>query len=441
MTSVVDELNWYFDSPAEPNNVHMEVWLPGHLDIERLRDAVIATLAEEPAARVRQAAGEGFAWEIPSSADLDPVSGASWRREAELDNLRIRFLRAAPPLDRSPQFRLLVARGPGWDSLILNAHHAAFDGHSCLRLLRLIADQYNGCEPRQPQALAHDAPAPAPSPFRLRTEAVLRVLFRPTVRMAPRHSMRGSPRKLRTREPGYGFRLLPWPDVPAPPPHAPDDPHTTVNDLLIAALIQTIIRWNASRGGRRSAPIRITMPVNARRPGQRDDLGNLSRLCTISADPSTDLLKTVTAQTARAKLRPGPPVAPALAALARLNLPPTAKRRLLRLAVRFLGRVGCDTSLLSNLGNVTDPPQFGALAPVRMWFSTTAHMPRGLSVGAISVAGRLQLCFRYRYALLDDEAAREFAAEYAVALSHLARTSAGTDARTDDSVSPAAGRR
>jgi len=47
-------------------------------------------------------------------------------------------------------------------------------------------------------------------------------------------------------------------------------------------------------------------------------------------------------------------------------------------------------------------------------------MPRGLSVGAISVGGRLQLCFRYRKALLDDVAGRAFAAEYAAVLSALA---------------------
>ena len=55
--------------------------------------------------------------------------------------------------------------------------------------------------------------------------------------------------------------------------------------------------------------------------------------------------------------------------------------------------------MLSNLGNVTEPPTFGTLTPTRMWFSTSAHMPRGLSVGAITVGGRLQLCFRYRNAL------------------------------------------
>jgi hypothetical protein len=93
---------------------------------------------------------------------------------------------------------------------------------------------------------------------------------------------------------------------------------------------------------------------------------------------------------------------------------------MVRLALRCLGRVGCDTSLLSNLGSVTDPPRFGTLSPARMWFSTTAHMPRGLSVGAITVDGRLQLCFRYRRALLDDAAAHDFAAEYAAALTELA---------------------
>ena len=90
------------------------------------------------------------------------------------------------------------------------------------------------------------------------------------------------------------------------------------------------------------------------------------------------------------------------------------------LAVRGLGWLECGTSLLSNLGNVADAPRFGTLAPERMWFSTSAHMPRGLSVGAATVDGRLQLCFRYRYALFDEAAARDFAAGYAAALAELA---------------------
>lgn len=162
---IVDELNCYFDSAAEPNNVHMEIWLPGHLDPGRLRVAVTAMLAGQPRAGARRAERgwwrRGYAWEFPPRADLDPVSTACWRTEADLDLARARFLATAPPLDRSPPFRLLLARGPGRDSLILNAHHAAFDGRSCLRLLSLIADRYDAGRPSQ---LARICSAPRPSP-------------------------------------------------------------------------------------------------------------------------------------------------------------------------------------------------------------------------------------------------------------------------------------
>ena len=160
------------------------------------------------------------------------------------------------------------------------------------------------------------------------------------------------------------------------------------------------------------------MPVDARPPGRGDELGNLSRLCTVTADPLSAAVLTavVAGQTGRAKQQPGPPVSPALAAAAKAPLPTSVKRRVVRLAVRCLGRLSCDTSLLSNLGNITDAPRFGRLSPARMWFSTSAHMPRGLSVGAITVDGQLQLCFRYRHALFDAAAAGDFAAQYSAAL-------------------------
>src|SRR5947207_15592851 len=74
---VVDELNCYFDAPAEPNNIHVEIWLPGHLDPGRLRDAVTAALAAEPRAGVRRARGgwwrRGFSWELEAQEAVDPV--------------------------------------------------------------------------------------------------------------------------------------------------------------------------------------------------------------------------------------------------------------------------------------------------------------------------------------------------------------------------------
>jgi hypothetical protein len=138
-----------------------------------------------------------------------------------------------------------------------------------------------------------------------------------------------------------------------------------------------------------------------------------------------DLTAAVAVQTRQAKSTPGPAVSPLQAAVARTLLPLPVKRAVIRLALRSLGGIGCDTSLLSNLGNVTDPPAFGMLSPTRMWFSTSAHMPRGLSVGAVTIGGRLNLCFRYRNALLDAASGRQFAAEYAAALSALAAGGTG----------------
>jgi len=413
---VVDELNCYFDAPAEPNNVHVEIWLPGHLDPGRLRDAVTAALAAEPRARVRRARGgwwrRGYAWELPPRSDEDPVSTVAWRTEADLDESRERFMAAAPPLDRSPPFRLLLARGPGRDSLILNAHHAAFDGRSCLRLLRLIAERYD----------ATGLPAaPAGAPFQTRIPRLAKTgspgraghPVRRNSRIAPRHADGHRTR----RAPGYGFALLGWPGVPAVPAAGAGEPRVTVNDLLIAALIRAVQEWNAA-AGRAPGRVLISMPVDAREPGRGDEIGNLSRLCTVTVGPSEpDLLAAVAAQTGLAKRNAGPPVGAALMAAARVPLPTPVKRRAIRLAVRTVGRRRCDTSLLSNLGVVGEAPCFGTLVPERMWFSTTAHMPRGLSAGAITVGGRLQVCLRYRHALFDSAAAGDFAALYAAALS------------------------
>jgi NRPS condensation-like uncharacterized protein len=427
---VLDELACYHDSAAEPINVHIELRLPGPIDGRRLRQAVSAVMAGQPRARVRGVAGgwrHGFDWEVPAATDVDPVAAMTGQNERDLDAARVRFLATAPPLDQSPPFRILLVSGPGWDSLILNAHHVAFDGRSCLRLLRLIADEYSADEcsadecsgttssAEGPRPTAPDSASPPPGGGRPRSRGrPARIAAQPAAGTRP------------GKAPGYGVGLLAFPDVPAPPPGAGDGPRPTVNDLLIAALMLTIARWNAARH-RPPGPILITMPIDARAPGQQDELGNRSRLCTIAAQPDdieAGLLTTVPSQTGRAKREPGPNENPLLAALARTWLPTTVKRRVLRLAVGTLGRIACDTSLLSNLGNVTDPPRFGPLSPTGIWFSTSAHMPRGLSVGAVTVDGRLHVCFRYRYALFGDAAADEFVAAYAAALASLTRTEA-----------------
>ncbi len=426
--SMVDELNCYHDSPAEPNSVHLEIWLPGHLSPERLAAAAASALAALPRARGRRARRgwwrTGYTWEFPAESDTDPVSVAVWRTDAELSQARARFLAVSPSLDRSPPFRLLLARGTGWDSLILNAHHAAFDGQSCLRLLRVISDHYVAAGPSLatgypgpgPERPGPDRPGPPPpSGGWTAARGPWGAAWR-AARIAPQRADRRRGHRL----PGCGLALLEWPGVPAVPQPQDRSP-ATVNDLLIAALVQTIAAWNAERC-RGSARTRITMPVDMRRPGHRGDLGNLSRLVTISVDTAStaDLAAAVAGQTREAKQRPGPQVSPGLAALTLLPLPALVKRCLLRGAVHSVGRLAADSCLLTNLGRVLDPPAFGLGPSIRMWFSAPAHMPRGLSVGVITVDGRLRLCFRYRNALFDQAAADDFAAEYAKTLSALA---------------------
>ena len=159
---LIDELNCYYDTPAEPNNIHLEVQLAGSLDYQVLRQAVAGALAAAPRARGRMAVGRAFqrryTWEFPPVPDADPLSRATWSDEDELAAARVRFLASAPSLRASPPVRLLLASGPDASCVILNAHHAAMDGMSSLELLRDIATRY--------RAIAGDPVSPRPSPAR-----------------------------------------------------------------------------------------------------------------------------------------------------------------------------------------------------------------------------------------------------------------------------------
>src|SRR2546423_6104241 len=95
---VVDELNCYFDAPAEPNNVHVEIWLPGHLDPGRLRDAVTAAPAAQPRAGARPAPGgwrrRGISWELQPQEAPDPAPTAARPTEPGLGPARQRLTAA-----------------------------------------------------------------------------------------------------------------------------------------------------------------------------------------------------------------------------------------------------------------------------------------------------------------------------------------------------------
>jgi hypothetical protein len=70
--------------------------------------------------------------------------------------------------------------------------------------------------------------------------------------------------------------------------------------------------------------------------------------------------------------------------------------------------------MLANVGWLDAPPSFGPDAgPVgEVWFSSPARTPHSLCIGAVTVAGRLHLTFRYPHRLFGADAARRFAACY-----------------------------
>jgi NRPS condensation-like uncharacterized protein len=427
--AAVDELSCYYEGPGEPNNVHLEVRVPGRLDERVLRDAVRAMLAAEPGARARRAARRpwhrGYAWEYPAQTDTDPVSRATWADETELGLRRASFLASSPPVDSSPPFRLLLAAGPGQDCVILNAHHAAFDGMSCLHVLRSIGRHYSGT-PDPAAARAAFGLAPPPGRASAAVTPSARALPRaggpagtgstlslPAARIAACHEALRPGRN----EPGYGYQLLALPRVPEMPSSG-SGPHVTVNDLLITAMIMTIAQWNAAHG-RSCRRVRITMPLSGRlADGESAVVGNLSQLAAVTArlpvpdGTDSELAAQVALQTRLAKSHAWPQADPLSRALLSARLPAGFKHRLLRAALRTLGPLVCDTTLISNLGSVADPPRFGSATPAQMWFSTPAHMPRGLSLGVVTVGGRMQLCFRYRRALFDEPAAARFTRAY-----------------------------
>ncbi len=457
----IDELSCYYETRGEPNNVHLEVLVPGTVDYLILRQALAGALAAAPRARGRMAPGRAFrcryTWEFPPVHDVDPLSHATWSDEGELAVVRDRFLASSPPLRTSPPVRLLLASGPGASCVILNAHHAAMDGMSNLELLRDIAGRYRAIagdlaspgtalppvpgppvpgsagqeQPPSvsvspPARLSTVAPGPLPSSTlpsssteplagaappgiwpRARVAAVRRY---PAARIAP-------DRKRPRQRDGYGVRLLAVASIPRVP-------GATVNDTLIAALIATISRWNAAHR-RRPRAISITVPVNVRGQGAQGVAGNYSRTATVTADPRTAagdlhlLLAAVTGQTSLIRRARSERASAGPQGRTPGWCPVALKRLAFRFALRAVGRIVCDTSMLSNLGNVADPPWSGYRGSVRMAFTAPVHMPRGVSVGVLTADGQLQLSFRYRHALFDAAAAARFTASYAAALAEL----------------------
>lgn len=414
---VVDEVSRHCLQEEEPETVHIEVHLPGRLDPAGLRKAFHEALLRHPRILMREARGawyrRRYEWELTERPDVEVVTFPAPGRDA-LRDARTRALTTAPPLTDSPPIRLEVVDGAGraegseasdvvgWggspsqrpsaplsDStvLFLTINHTALDGPACLRVLATAAELYGGRDnspaapPVRPTEGRQD-PADTPSNWS------------PPARVAP-----GAPEP----SPGNGMLV-----TELPLPHRPKGAPYTVNDQLMVSTALTIAHWNREHGAH-PRPLRITMPVDDRPRDTSMPIGNGTRLVEVPFSPAeltaTDLsglLERTAARTRALKSLPRPQLGHG-AALLTAPVTPVAWRAALTRGLRRAAGPWTSTTLLSNIGRIPYPLDFGEEAgrAHAVWFSAPARMPRGLTVTTASTAGRLHLALRWSRALLS----------------------------------------
>ncbi|GAA2344400.1 condensation protein [Streptomyces kunmingensis] len=392
----VDEISRHCLHPNEPETVHIEVHLTGHLDPPRLTESFTRALTHHPRILIREAPRHWYTcrytWELTNTPDKAPVSFPAPTPNA-LEEARTRALTQPPPLTTAPPLRLESVPHPetGNTVLFLTINHTALDAPSGLRVLattaHLYGDRDNSPPPAPPPPPRRPAPSDLPAPW-----------ARPA-RIAP-----GTPGQDR---PGNGLLLCDLP-VPRRPKSAP----YTVNDQLMVATARTIAAWNKEQGDHRSRhphhPLRITMPVDDRPRDATMPMGNGTRLVEVPftaselKQPTPTLLHLTATRTTALKSTP----LPQLGYNTTLLTTPYAPVAWRAAATRTLRRAAApwtSTTLLSNVGRVPYPLDFGDGGRAQaVWFSAPARMPRGLSVTTASTAGRLHLALRWSRTLLGD---------------------------------------
>ena len=367
----------------------------------RARIAVGAATVGSPGQRVRGS---------------NPLTIAGGRSGPTLERSREALLSERIPLEEGGPVRLLLVRGTRGDRLLFSASHAVTDGVGLVALASAVAAAYAGRAPSRANhaRLGRGSVPPARAvpfgarPARSPAERWFSDWLDPPAQIA---SCDGDD------QPGYLIRHATVAAVPRPPRPA------TVNDLLLAALMATLERWN--RGLDQPADrLSILLPIDLRDGSTRPTFVNASLPALVStraADRADlgGLLAAIVTQTEAIKADPAAATGTDLYRMA--GAVPPAVRRFLPLPSLFRWMGGnrlVPTAVLSNLGLVDDK-SFGGGAAREMWFSPPARSPLGMAVGAVSFGGRLQLSFRTQRRRMSGKALEEFAGHYVGVLADL----------------------
>ncbi|WP_405932421.1 condensation protein [Streptomyces sp. NBC_00827] len=397
---VVDEVSRHCLQEAEPETVHIEVHLPGRLDPARLRSVFTEALRRHPRILMREAPGpwyrRRYEWELTDGPDVEVVTFPPPDRDA-LKHARDRALDDAPPLSAAPPVRLEVVDEDGASEgtvLFLTMNHTALDGPACLRILATAAELYGGRDN-----------SPAAPPVRTPGAPEAQRVDTPSSWAPPARVAHGTPEP----SPGNGL-LVTELNVPRRPKGSP----YTVNDQLMVTTALMLAHWNREHGAR-PRPLRITMPVDDRSRDMDMPIGNGTRLVEVTfapeelrlpekTDPTRmgELLRRTALRTQALKSVDRPQLGHG-AALLTAPVVPVAWRAALTRGLRRAAGPWTSTTLLSNIGRIPYPLDFGEAAgrANAVWFSAPARMPRGLTVTTASTAGRLHVALRWSRTLLS----------------------------------------
>lgn len=159
--SAVDEMIMHLQDARSPWNVQVELAVEGRLDEARLHQAVLACTRRHPLARARLApwrrSDRTYWWRFAEEADVCPVRLARCVDEAAVEELRRQLHGERIDLGTSPGFRVVLARCPTRDLVLLSVNHVVADGVGALRLMQSIGRAYRAVDdPLDPSPL-HEA--------------------------------------------------------------------------------------------------------------------------------------------------------------------------------------------------------------------------------------------------------------------------------------------
>lgn len=418
--TLLDEGLLHLQNVRSQWNVQFELGADHPLDEGRLRRAVLSCWRRHPLARARLAPWKpwdsSYRWHIADELDLDLVRVADCPDDAALDRLRAELYTPPVPLDTAPALRVVLARRPGGDLVMLCASHLIADGIGVVRLMQTITRSYRDeSDPPDPLPLeeARDldislAPATRSEKWARRLEGLRRV--REALDAPSRIAVAGG-----SEGDGFGFvrRTLDIGETTTPG-LVQRAPGTTINDVLLAGLHLTVQAWNTEHG-MPTGRVGVQMPVNVR-PADRfwEVVSNLTSMVSVSTAPHdrTDLA-TATAAVAK-QTTPVRRKNRAYGLHDLLSLTRKAPLLLKRAAPRILPYVNdrfVDTAMLSNLGRIPEPPSFDTdpgSQPPELWFSPPCDPTCSVAIGVATSGGRLALVTRYRRDQFDACAAAEF---------------------------------